>query len=149
MPKLLKIPQDWTRPYFDIKIRGTLGCGIVFLLGRSLVTPAMRQLIVYSGHYVEQAKNDSELVGLSCGLGHFSDSLMEGAHKKAKQGKYLFSGGKSGKTGKQEYQERVIEQQLLSEWFRSESNQNKKLCKKSVNKQLNFDQESASGSMVI
>ena len=74
---------------------------------------------------------------------------MEGAHKKAKQGKYLFSGGKSRKTGKQEYQERVIEQQLLSEWFISESNENKKLCKKSVNKQLNFDQESASGSMVI
>ena len=55
---------------------------------------------------------------------------MEGAHKKAKQGKYLFSGGKSGKTGKQEYQERVIKQQLLSEWFRSEANKNKKLCKK-------------------
>ena len=67
MPKLLKIPQDWTRPYFDIKTRSTLGCGIVFLFGRSLVTPAIRQLIVYSGHYVEQAKNDSELVGLSCG----------------------------------------------------------------------------------
>ena len=47
MPKLLKIPQDWTRPYFDIRTHGTLGCGIVFLLGRSLVTPAMRQLIVY------------------------------------------------------------------------------------------------------
>ena len=127
MPKLPKIPQGWTRPYFDIKTRGTLGCGIVFLFGRSLVTPAMRQLIVYSGHYVEQAKNDSELVGLSCELGNFSDSLMEGAHKKAKQGKYLSSGGKSGKTGKQEYEERVIEQQLLSEWFKSESNENKKL----------------------
>ena len=87
MPKLLKIPQDCTRPYFDIKTRGTSGCGIVFLFGRSLVTPAMRQLIVYSSHYLDQAKNDSELVGLSCGLGHFSDSLMEGAHKKAKQGK--------------------------------------------------------------
>ena len=88
-------------------------------------------------------------VSLSCGLGHFSDSLMEGAHKKAKQGKYLLSGGKSGKTGKQEYQERVIEQQLLSELFGSESNENKELCKKSVNKQLNFDQESASRSIVI
>ena len=51
----------------------------------------MRQLIVYSGHFVEQAKNDSEVVGLLCELGHCSDSLMEGAHKKAKQGKYLFS----------------------------------------------------------
>ena len=40
MPKLLKMPRDWTRPYFDIKGHGTLGCGTVFLLGRSLVTPA-------------------------------------------------------------------------------------------------------------
>ena len=126
MPKLLKIPRDWTRPYFDMKPRGTLGCGIVFLFGRSLVTPAMRQLM----DYVEQAKNDSELVSFSCGLGHCSDSLMEGAHKKAKQGKYLFSGEKSGKTGKQEYQERAIEKQLLIEWFISELNENKKFCKK-------------------
>ena len=85
MPRLLKIPLEWTRPYFDIKARGTFGCDIVFLFGRSLVTPAMRQLMVYSGHYIEQAKYDSELVGLSCGLDHFSDSLMKCAQKKAKQ----------------------------------------------------------------
>ena len=137
MPNLLKIPGDWTRPYFDIKACSTCSCANVFLFGRSPVTPTMKQLIVYSGHY--QAKNDSDVVSLSCELGHFSDSLMEGAHKKAKQGKYFFSGGKSGKTEKQEYQERVIEQQLLSEWFRSESNENKKFHEKSVNKQLNFD----------
>ena len=139
MPNLLKIPGYWTRPYFDIKARSTFSYGIMFLFGRSPITPAMRQLIVYLGHYVEQAKNDSEVVGLLYELGHFSNSLMEGAHKKAKQDKYLFSGEKSGKTGKQEYQERVIEQQLLSEWFGSESNENNNLCEKSVNKQLNFD----------
>ena len=46
---------------------------------------------------------------------------MEEAHKKAKQGKFIFSGGKSGITGKREYQERVIEKQILNKWFHSES----------------------------
>ena len=62
MPNLLKIPGDWARPYFDIKARSTFSYGIVFLFGRFPVTPAMGQLIVYSGHYVEQAKNDNEVV---------------------------------------------------------------------------------------
>ena len=60
----------------------------------------MRQLTVYTGHCLDQAKHDSELAGLPFGLGQFNDSIIEGAHKKAKQGKYLFSGGKSGKIGK-------------------------------------------------
>ena len=74
---------------------------------------------------------------------------MEGAHKKAKQGKYLFSGGKSGKIGKKEYQEIVIEQQLLSEWFRNQS-QETKLCytKMPVNRELTFDQDVTSEKMV-
>ena len=149
MPKRINIPMTWTRPYFYIKIRGTLGCGTVFIFGKSLVTPAMRQLTVYTGHYLDQAKHDSELAGLPYGLGQFNDSIMEGAHKKAKQGKYLFSGGKSGKVGKKEYQERVIEQQLLSEWFRNES-QETKLCytKMPVNRELTFDQDVTSEKMV-
>ena len=34
MPKLINIPMTWTRQYFDIKIRGTLGCGTVFIYGK-------------------------------------------------------------------------------------------------------------------
>ena len=48
---------------------------------------------------------------------------MEGLHKQGKQGKYQFSGGRSGKTGKVDHQKRVLEQQFLNEWFRSESNE--------------------------
>ena len=81
----------------------------------------MKQLMVYSGHYIDQAKKDAELTGLPCSLAHFSDSLMEEAHKRAKQGKFIFCGGKSGKTGKREYQERVIKQQVLNERCHSES----------------------------
>ena len=101
MPKLINIPMAWTRPYFDIKIRGTLGSGTVFIIAKSLITPVMRQLTVYTGHYLDQAKHGSELAGLPSRSGQFNDSIMEDAHKKKKkQRKYLFNGGKSGKIGK-------------------------------------------------
>ena len=60
----------------------------------------MRQLTVYTGHYLDQAKHDSELVGLPSGLGQFNDSIAEGTHKKAKQGKYLLAEGSLEKLGK-------------------------------------------------
>ena len=125
---------------YEVKMRCAVGCGVAFIFGKSLVTPAMRQLMVYSGHYIDQTKKDAELTGLPCSLVHFSDSLTEGAHKRAKQGKFIFSGGKSGKTGKRKYQERVIEQQILNEWFHSESVEAKELSEKqSVSRHLNFD----------
>ena len=49
---------------------------MAFIFGKSLVTPAMKKLMVYSGHYIDQAKKDAELL---CSLAPFSDSLMEGA----------------------------------------------------------------------
>ena len=100
----------------------------------------MRQLMVYSGHYIDHARKDGELTGLPCSLAQFSDSLMEGPHKRARKGKFIFSGGNLGKTGKREYQERVIEQQILNGWFHSESIEAKKLYgKQSVSRHLNFD----------
>ena len=66
---------------------------------------------------------------------------MEGAHKRAKQGKFIFSGGRLGKTGKTDYQKRVIEQQFLNEWFRGESTEMKNSAKRSVNRQLDFENE--------
>ena len=52
--------------------------------------------------HVQKALDDAELTGLPCSLGNFSDSVMEGLHKSSKQGKYQFSGGRSGRTGKLE-----------------------------------------------
>ena len=100
MPKLINIPMTWTRPYFDIKIRGTLGCGTVFIFGKSLVTPAIRQLTVHTGHYLDQAKHDCELAGLPCGLGQFNDSIMEGAHKKPNKESICLVEGSLEKLGK-------------------------------------------------
>ena len=90
-----------------------------------LVTPAMKQLIAHTSYYIDQAKADAPPAELPCGLSHFSDSVIEGAHKRAKQGKFIFSGGRLGKTGKTDYQKRVIEQQFHNEWFRGESTEMK------------------------
>ena len=117
-PRLIEFPKEWTRNYYEIKIRGTLAYGTAFVFGRKLIAPAIRQLIVYSGHYIDQACADATLTGLPCTLGHLSDSVMEGAHKRTKQGEYLFTGGSAGNTGKEDYQKRVITQQFLNEWFR-------------------------------
>ena len=65
---------------------------------------------------------------------------MEGVHKRAKQGKYLFSRGKAGKTGKEDFQRRVITQQFLKEWFRGESTENKHV-KANVNRNVNFESQ--------
>ena len=48
-------------------------------------------------------------------FGNFSDKIMEG-----KQGKFNFSGGKTGPTEKREYQECVLEQQFVNAWFRAD-----------------------------
>ena len=69
---------------------------------------------------MEKAKSDSEAIGINCSLGNFSDNVMEGYHKLGKQGKFNFSGGKTGPTGKREYQESVLEQQFVNAWFRAD-----------------------------
>ena len=69
---------------------------------------------------MEKATSDSEAIGINCSLGNFSDKIMEGYHKLGKQGKFSFSGGKTGPTGKREYQERVLEQQFVNAWFRAD-----------------------------
>ena len=50
-------------PVYKIKMRGTLGCA-VFIFGRKLITPAMKQLIAHTGYYNDQAKADAQLAEL-------------------------------------------------------------------------------------
>ena len=54
---------------------------------------------------------------------------MEGLHKSGTQSKYQISGGRSGRTGKLEYQERVLDQQFLNECVRSERTEIKTLTR--------------------
>ena len=50
----------------------------------------MKQLMAYTGFYVDKAKQDGDLVGIKdCSLGMFSDRMMEALHKPWKQGELL------------------------------------------------------------
>ena len=49
-------------------------------------------------------------------LRNFNDSIMETKHKEAKQGNFIYSGGRAGETGKIDYQKRVLTQQFCHEW---------------------------------
>ena len=99
---------DLSRPVYEIKMRGTLGCA-VFIFGRKLITPAMKQPIIHTGYYIDQAEADAQLAELPCGSGYFNDAAMEGAHKRAKQGQFIFCGERLGKTDKTGYQKRNSE----------------------------------------
>ena len=112
--------RSWSRYSYAIKTRSVLGCGVVIIFGSRKMTATMKQLIAYTDYYVQKALDDAELIGLPCSLGNFSDSVMEGLHKSDKQGTCQFSGGRSGRAGKLQYQRRVLEQQFLNECFRSE-----------------------------
>ena len=127
LPELINLKSSWTRPKYEIVSRGTLGC-VVFIFGSKLVTATMKQLMAYTGFYVDKAKQDGELVGIKdCSLGMCSDRVMESLHKSWRQGKLLYSGGRSGPTGKRDYQVNVIKQQFINEWFRQETSQSKLL----------------------
>ncbi|XP_044165701.1 uncharacterized protein LOC114960085 [Acropora millepora] len=52
---------------------------------------------------------------------------METKHKEAKQGNYIYSCGRTGETGKIDYEKRVLTQQFCHEWA-SVENQEKKGC---------------------
>ena len=87
----------------------------------------MKELVAYTGFYVEKALKDAALSGLPLTLHNFNDSVMETKHKEAKQGNYIYSGGRVGETGKIEYQKRVLTQQFCHEWA-SVENREKKGC---------------------
>ena len=118
MPSLIRIPTTLAREEYEIKVRCYLGCGTVFIFGKRLVTATIKQLIAYTGWYIEKAKSDSRASGINCFLGNFSDRIMEGNYNLGKQGRFNFSGGKTGPTGKRECQELFLEQQFVNEWFR-------------------------------
>ena len=94
----------------------------------------------YTAFWLQIAKADGKLIGLdNCSIGNISDSVMEGAHKPWKQGKYTFSGGRSGPTGRHDYQKQVITRQFINEWVRAETNEMRPSS--ITRRQLEFDQD--------
>ena len=80
----------------------------------------MKELVAYTGFYVEKAARDAIPVGLPLSLHNFTDS-----NKEAKQGNFIYSGGRTGETGRSDYQKRVLNQQFCHEWASVENRERK------------------------
>lgn len=123
-PLLMDTPEGLTGQQFECKARIRLGFQFPIIFGFRSVTATIKQVVVYSGYYIDKAIQDAQLVGLPITLKHITDSIMETKHKECKSGNFIYSGGKSGETGKVEYQQRVLEQQFVNEWIRIENKEN-------------------------
>ena len=112
---------------FEAEARCFLAASSLFIFGSHLITSYIYQVATLQRFYIMKIKQDSELIGCRIGLHNISDDVVEDHHLHGKQGKFLFSGGKGGPTGKIEYQKSVLRQQFQNEWLRHE---NKKRCHK-------------------
>ena len=108
----------------ECQVRVLLGFQFILIFGSETVTAT----VAYTGFYIEKALKDATLSGLPLSLHNFNDSCMETRHKDAKQGNYIYSGGRTGETGKIDYQRRVLTQQFCHEWA-SVENREKKGCR--------------------
>ena len=124
---ILNTPKELTRQEYECQARVLLGFQFILIFGSQTVTATVKELVVYTGFYVEKALKDAALSGLPLTLHNFNDGIMETKHKEAKQGNYIYSGGRLGETGKIEYQKRVLNQQFCHEWA-SVENREKKGC---------------------
>ena len=113
---ILNTPKELTREEYECQARVLLGFQFILIFGSETVTATIKELVAYTGFYVEKALKDAALSGLPLSLHNFNDSIMETRHKDAKQGNYIYSGGRTGATGKIEYQRRVLTQQFCHEW---------------------------------
>ena len=113
---ILNTPKELTREEYECQARVLLGFQFILIFGSETVTATVKELVAYTGFYVEKALKDAALSGLPLSLHNFNDSIMETRHKDAKQGNYIYSGGRTGATGKIEYQGRVLTQQFCHEW---------------------------------
>ena len=102
-----------------------LGFPSVLIFGTKMITASMNQLVVYKGYYIGKALKDCKYAGKGLSRKNITDDILETKHKDAKQGKFLFIGGKAGAIGKLEYQKNVLQQQFNNEWMRIQNNNNK------------------------
>ena len=105
-------PDHFTRHYFEICSRIMFGFPFILIFRTKLVTASVNQLVVYEGYYIDKALDGCKLVGKGLSRRHITDDTLETEHEDAKQGNFLFSGGKAGPIRKIEYQEKVLQQQF-------------------------------------
>lgn len=139
-PLLLDTPPGLTGKQYECKARIHLGFQFPLIFGFQSVTATIKQVVVYSGFYIDKAIKDAAIIGQQITLKNITDSIMETKHKECKSGNFIYSGGKSGETGKIEYQQRVLEQQFVNEWMRIENKENH--CKTSSDAKVKIKLES-------
>lgn len=115
---LLDTPLTLTGCQFECLARIHLGFQFVVIFGTNCVTPSIKQIVTYTAYYVDKARSDGELVGYPLKFSNFSDATMETAHKYAKQGTFLYSGGRHGATSSTEYQKLILSQLFHNELYR-------------------------------
>jgi hypothetical protein len=89
---LLQPPTTLSGGDYEILARVLLGFQSVVIFGVKAITPSIKQVVVYTPFYIEKALEDGRNIGLPVTLEHISDATMETAHKRPKEGKFLFSG---------------------------------------------------------
>ncbi|KXJ06653.1 hypothetical protein AC249_AIPGENE8086 [Exaiptasia diaphana] len=115
---LLDTPISLTGCQFECLARLHLGFPFVIIFGTSCVTPSIKQIVAYTAYYVDKARSDGNLVGTPLKFSNFSDATMETAHKNAKLGTFLYSGGRHGATSSTEYQKLILSQIFHNELYR-------------------------------
>lgn len=78
-----------------------------------------------SPEYQKQLGDMSIICNEPLSLHNFTDSVMETKHKEAKQGNFIYSSGRTGETGRSDYQKRVVNQQFCYEWATVENREKK------------------------
>lgn len=147
---LLKTPIDLTGAEFDLHARALLGIPFVQIFGTDLITPTIKQISVYTGYFIDKAREDGMSSGQSLSLRNFSDSLMETAHKTTKIGPICYGGGKKGPLSEKEYQQSLLAQQMANcalQIFNQEAVQATSSSEK-VKKQLKFKEQMKETSTV-
>lgn len=115
---LLDTPTTLTGCQFECLARLHLGFQFVLIFGTCCITPSIKQIVTYTPFYIDKARSDGNLVGLPLRFSNFSDGCMETAHKYAKEGTFLYSGGRHGATSATEYQKLVLSQVFYHEFNR-------------------------------
>lgn len=115
---LLQPPTTLSGGDYEILARVLLGFQSVVIFGVKAITPSIKQVVVYTPFYIEKALEDGRNIGLPVTLEHISDATMETAHKRPKEGNFLFSGGRDGPADVIEYQTCVLTQLFQNEIYK-------------------------------
>lgn len=132
---LLRPPTTLSGEEYEILARVLLGFQSVVIFGVKAITPSIKQAVVYTPFYIDKALEDGSKIGLPVTLEHISDATMETAHKRPKEGNFLFSGGRDGPADVIEYQKCVLTQVFQNEIYHiwDKGNQIKKTRSKLAN----------------